>query len=104
VLPSGWGSAATLGVLGGGVLLLARFVALQRLVREPLMRLSNLRTPHLAAANVVHVLLGAAWIPMWFFLNLYLQKVLGYGVFEGGAALLPMTVAIMVLMVVVAPG
>jgi hypothetical protein len=29
--------------------------------------------------------------------------VLGYGAFEGGAALLPMTVAIMVLMVVVAP-
>jgi len=40
---------------------------------------------------------------MWFFLNLYLQHVLGYGAFEGGAALLPMTVAIMVLMVVVAP-
>jgi Na+/melibiose symporter-like transporter len=40
---------------------------------------------------------------MWFFLNLYLQQVLGYGAFEGGAALLPMTVTIMVLMVVVAP-
>jgi MFS family permease len=40
---------------------------------------------------------------MWFFLNLYLQEVLGYGAFEGGAALLPMTVAIMVLMIVVAP-
>ena len=24
---------------------------------------------------------------MWFFLNLYLQQVLGYGAFEGGAAL-----------------
>ena len=40
---------------------------------------------------------------MWFFLNLYLQQVLGYGAFEGGAALLPMTVTIMVGMVVVAP-
>jgi MFS family permease len=40
---------------------------------------------------------------MWFFLNLYLQQVLGYGAFEGGAALLPMTVTIMFLMVVVAP-
>ena len=44
-------------------------------------------------------LLGAAWIPMWFFLNLYLQQVLGYGAFESGAALLPMTVTIMLLMV-----
>jgi MFS family permease len=44
-------------------------------------------------------LLGAAWIPMWFFLNLYLQQVLGYDAFEGGLALLPMTGAIMLLMV-----
>jgi MFS family permease len=36
---------------------------------------------------------------MWFFLNLYLQQVLGYGAFEAGAALLPMTAAIMILMV-----
>ena len=68
------------------------------------MRLGILRTPNLAAANLAQVLLGAAWIPMWFFLNLYLQQVLGYGAFEGGAALLPMTAAIMLLMVVVAPG
>ena len=60
------------------------------------MRLGIFRTPNLAAANVAQFLLGAAWIPMWFFLNLYLQQVLGYGAFDGGAALLPMTVAIMV--------
>jgi len=45
------------------------------------------------------LLLGAAWIPMWFYLNLYLQQVLGFGAFASGAALLPMTIAIMVLMV-----
>jgi hypothetical protein len=49
------------------------------------------------------LLLGAAWIPTWFFLNLYLQQVLGLGAFEGGAALLPMTLTVMVLVVVVAP-
>ena len=52
-----------------------------------------------AAANVVMALFGAAWIPMWFFLNLYLQQVLGYDAFESGLALLPMTGAIMFLMV-----
>jgi MFS family permease len=40
---------------------------------------------------------------LWFFLNLYLRQVLGLGAFEGGAALLPMTATIMLLMVVVAP-
>jgi len=62
-----------------------------------------MESPNLGAANIAQLLLGAAWIPMWFFLNLYLQQVLGYGAFEGGAALLPLTVAIMVLMVFVAP-
>jgi EmrB/QacA subfamily drug resistance transporter len=99
----GWGSVETLLVIAGGLVLLAAFVAIQAGRREPLMRLAILRTPNLAAANLAQLLLGAAWIPMWFFLNLYLQEVLGYGAFEGGAALLPMTVAIMILMVVVAP-
>jgi hypothetical protein len=35
---------------------------------------------------------------MWFFLNMYLQEVLGFGAFESGLALLPMTLAIMLLM------
>jgi EmrB/QacA subfamily drug resistance transporter len=95
----GWSSIETLATLGGALVLLAAFVAFQATRREPLMPLSILRVPNLSAANLVTALLGAAWIPMWFFLNLYLQQVLGYGAFEAGAALLPMTAAIMILMV-----
>jgi hypothetical protein len=40
---------------------------------------------------------------MWFFLNLYLQQVLGLSAFPSGSALLPMTVLIMAGMVLVAP-
>jgi predicted MFS family arabinose efflux permease len=99
----GWGSAATLGAIAGGVALLGVFLAVQATRREPLMRLGILRAPNLAASNLVMLLLGAAWIPTWFFLNLYLQQVLGLGAFEGGAALLPMTLTVMVLVVLVAP-
>jgi MFS family permease len=95
----GWSSIETIAALAGGLALLGGFVALQAVRREPLMPLGIFRVPNLSAANVVTALLGAAWIPMWFFLNLYLQQVLGYGAFEAGAALLPMTAAIMVLMV-----
>lgn len=95
----GWSSIETIGALAGGLALLGGFVALQAVRREPLMPLGIFRVPNLSAANIVTALLGAAWIPMWFFLNLYLQQVLGYGAFEAGAALLPMTAAIMVLMV-----
>ncbi len=99
----GWGSPETLAVLAAGLLALVAFVAVQAVRREPLMRLGIFRAPNLAAANVSQVLLGAAWVPMWFFLNLYLQQVLGFGAFEGGAALLPMTLTIMAGMVIVAP-
>jgi MFS family permease len=99
----GWGLTATVAIGAAGFAALALCVAVQARRREPLMRLGILRSPNLAAANIAQVLLGAAWVPMWFFLNLYLQQVLGLGAFESGAALLPMTLAIMLGMVVVAP-
>ncbi len=99
----GWGAAQTWLVLGVAAALLAAFIAIQNTRREPLMRLSIFRTPNLAAANVTQFLLGAAWVPMWFFLNLYLQQVLGYSAFPSGAALLPMTTLIMVGMITLAP-
>ncbi|WIX98031.1 MFS transporter [Amycolatopsis mongoliensis] len=99
----GWGAFETLGPLVGGLVLLALFVVLQRVRQESLVRLGIFHTPNLGGANLAQFLLGAAWIPMWYFLNLYLQQVLGYGAFASGAALLPMTVLIVVLMVAVAP-
>lgn len=99
----GWGSAQTWLVLAGAVVLLGIFVGLQARLREPLIRLAIFRTPNLGAANIAQLLLGAAWIPMWFFLNLYLQQVLGYGAFPSGAALIPMTTVVMIGMVFLAP-
>ncbi|MFJ8079289.1 MFS transporter [Streptomyces sp. NPDC096205] len=95
---AGWGSAPTLLELGGAAVLLALFLVVQKTVREPLMPLGIWRVPRLGSANLAMALLGAAWIPMWYFLNLYLQQVLGYGAFASGAALLPMTGLLMVFM------
>ncbi len=100
---SGWTSGSTLLAGLGGLALLGVFVALQANLRQPLMRLGIFRAPNLAAANVAQLLLGAAWIPMFFFVNLYLQQILGLGAFASGAALLPLTVTIMIGMVAVAP-
>lgn len=99
----GWASAETWIALGIGVVLLVLFLIIQRAKREPLVRLSIFRSPNLGAANLAQVMLGAAWIPMWFFLNLYLQQVLGFTAFPAGAALLPMTTLIMVGMILLAP-
>ncbi len=100
---NGWGSARVIGFLAAAVVLLGSFIVIELSRREPLVRLSIFRTPNLGAANLAQVLLGAAWIPMWFFLNLYLQQVLGYSAFPSGAALIPMTVLIMVGMILIAP-
>ena len=95
----GWGSDDVVLSVGASAVLLAVFVAIQQYRRDPLVPGRILRIPNLVPSNLVMALLGAAWVPMWFFLNLYLQQVLGYAPFKGGAALLPMTVAIMILMV-----
>lgn len=99
----GWDAPRTWWVLAGAAVLIVAFVALQAKGRDPLLRLGIFRAPNLAAANIAQLLLGAAWIPMWFFLNLYLQQVLGYTAFPSGAALLPMTLLIMVGMILLAP-
>ena len=99
----GWASSQTWLVLAGAAASLIAFLTIQASRREPLMRLTIFRSPNLAAANLAQLLLGAAWIPMWFYLNLYLQQVLGYSAFPSGAALLPMTVLIMIGMIALAP-
>ena len=97
----GWTDAVdTCGAIGGGAGAARRCSSsLQATRRDPLMPLGIFRTKDLAAGNAVMALLGAAWVPMWFFLNLFLQQVLGYGAFAAGASLLPMTVLMMILMV-----
>jgi MFS family permease len=44
----------------------------------------------------VVVLLYAAFFPVWFFLTIYLQRIMGYGALQAGVAFLPMTLAIFV--------
>jgi len=100
---AGWISASTLVAGLVGIVLVGVFVAVQAKSDAPLVRLGIFRAPNLAAANAAQFFLGAAWIPMFFFVNLYLQQVLGLGAFASGAALLPLTVTIMVGMVTVAP-
>jgi EmrB/QacA subfamily drug resistance transporter len=96
---AGWGSLQTIGLLVLSVVLFIIFLILQKQKKEPLLPLSILRAPNLFSGNLVMALLAGAWIPLWFFLNLYLQQILNYSAFKGGLALLPMTVTIMILMV-----
>jgi EmrB/QacA subfamily drug resistance transporter len=90
----GWISAQALVPAGIAVLLLWAFIELQRRTAEPLMPLSLLRLPGLAAANVVMLVSGGGLFAIWFFLTLYMQQVLGYPPLKAGAGFLPHTFAI----------
>ncbi|SHF72363.1 MFS transporter [Chryseobacterium vrystaatense] len=96
---AGWKSMQTIGLLALSILLLVIFLIIQKQKKEPLVPLSIFKVPNLSSGNLVMALLAAAWIPLWFFLNLYLQQTLHYSAFNSGLALLPMTIAIMLLMV-----
>ena len=99
----GWLTWSTLGMLAAGIVLLLIFFLIQARSRNPLLRLGLLRAPLLGAANIAQLMLGAAWVSMWFFLNLYLQQVLGASAFAAGAALLPMTGLVVLVMIALAP-
>ena len=96
---AGWISVQTIGLLGLSLLLFIIFIIIQKQKSEPLIPLAIFKVPNLLSGNVVMALLAAAWIPLWFFLNLYLQQTLHYTAFNSRLALLPMTIAIMFLMV-----
>jgi EmrB/QacA subfamily drug resistance transporter len=93
----GWGSTRTLAIVAAGVALLALFVAIEgRLADAPLMPLRIFASRPLTAANLVVLCMGGSAFAMWYFVSLYLQKVLGYSPIRAGLAFLPMTMAIVV--------
>jgi EmrB/QacA subfamily drug resistance transporter len=92
-----WGSAATLVPLFASFVLLGIFVVVEtRVARSPLVPFRIFRSRSLSGANVSMLMLGAAIFPMWLFLSLYLQDVLGWSPLLAGLGFLPQTLAIVV--------
>ncbi|HET7044036.1 MAG TPA: DHA2 family efflux MFS transporter permease subunit [Gaiellaceae bacterium] len=82
----GWGSPATLGLLGGAVALVAAFVAVERRSPAPLLPLRIFRLRTLSAANATMAILGSVTFAQFFLLTLYLQEVLHYSAIRTGLA------------------
>jgi MFS family permease len=87
----GWTSVATLSTLGGAVVLLLAFVALESRLHTPLIRLGIFRNRNLAVADLVRGLFGVGTFGLFFLGVLYFQKVRGYSPVTTGLAYLPMT-------------
>lgn len=93
---AGWGSTETVVLLSVAVLLLAAFVAIESRAKAPLMPLGTFRLRTLSASNVVGLLIGMALFSMFFFISLYMQRVLGMDALETGLAYLPLALSIIV--------
>lgn len=92
-----WGSAYTLSFLGIAAVLLAVFAFTQlKVASAPLVPFRLFRSRSVTGANLVMLLVGAAFFSFWYFLSLFLQNVLGYSALKAGMAFLPMAVTIMI--------
>ncbi|TYB50061.1 MFS transporter [Actinomadura chibensis] len=91
----GWTSPATLTTLAAAVLLLAAFVQVERTTsREPLLRLGLFRNRSVAGANAYNLLVGAAMASAFYFMSLYLQRVLATGPALTGTMFLPFALGV----------
>jgi EmrB/QacA subfamily drug resistance transporter len=96
----GWGSAGVLAPLIAGVALLAAFLIVEgRVAKAPLVPLHVFRIERVSAANLLVAVIYSAFFPMFFFLTLYLQRVLHYSPIVTGLLFLPLGLAVFVMSV-----
>jgi EmrB/QacA subfamily drug resistance transporter len=86
-----WSSPVTVATLVIAVALLAAFVHVEQSVaREPVIRLGLLANRSVAGANAYNLLVGAAMTSAFYFVSLYLQRVLGHGPARSGIEFVPL--------------
>jgi EmrB/QacA subfamily drug resistance transporter len=92
----GWGATRTIVGLAVAGLTLVGFVANELRVANPLVPLSILRVRGVAVADATQLVAVAGFLPMFFFLTLYMQTVLHYSPIQTGLAYLPLTAGFIV--------
>ena len=94
---AGWGSTQTIGLLAGSLVLLVLFVMIERRRKDPLVPLPGVfRIRTVLGANVNAILIAASLFSMFFFVTLYMQRVLGFEPLEAGLAYLPLSAGIII--------
>ena len=86
---AGWTSPRTLGGLAGTAALLTAFFVTELTVRQPLIRLSILRSAPRARANLALVVLFGSYLSFQFVATQYYQGMLGWSALETALSFLP---------------
>ena len=93
----GWMSARIIGAFAVAAIGLVAFAALERKQRTPMLDLSLFRNRTFTGANVAMLFVGLAMFGTFFYVSLYMQKVLLYSPVEAGASFLPMTMLVILV-------
>ncbi|MDZ7917382.1 MAG: MFS transporter [Rhodococcus sp. (in: high G+C Gram-positive bacteria)] len=89
----GWSAEPAIFGIAIGVSLLIGFVVVEKWVTSsPLIPLNIFRNRAVSIGNVIMLLAGACLNPMWYFLTLSMQNILGYSPVQTGLAFLPHTI------------
>jgi len=100
----GWAAPSSLATLATGVATLAVFAVVEaRFSRSPLFPLQLLRVPAVSTGNLVMILAGACFMPMWYFLAFLMQDGLHFTPLQTGLGFLPHTLITMMVGARVAP-
>ena len=90
----GWGSGLIVASLAAGAAALALFCLVELRVSRPMLDLRLFARPAFSGTALVAFAQSFALYPMFLFLAVYLQDVLGYSPWETGVRLLPVTLAL----------
>jgi EmrB/QacA subfamily drug resistance transporter len=93
----GWTSPVILVPLVGGVLAFAAFLAYERRIAHPMLKLELFSRRNFAVGNVETLTMYAGLAILFFYLVIFLQQVAGYSALQAGFATLPVTVVMFAL-------
>jgi len=93
----GWASTFIVATLAGSAALLLGFLAIERLVRQPMLPLGLFRNPSFTGAQVAAAAISATFFAIFLYMTIYLQQVLGLSAIEAGLVYLPGTMVMFVV-------
>jgi EmrB/QacA subfamily drug resistance transporter len=93
----GWSSPAILVLLVGGGVAFLVFLAYERRVAQPMLKLELFAGRNFAVGNLETLAMYAGLAVLFFFLTIFLQQVAGYSALEAGLSVLPVTLVAFLL-------
>lgn len=93
----GWGSSTVWEFIAAGLVLLIGFVVNERRTKQPMLPLDLFKIRNVLGGNAAFLVISCTLFSMFFFMTLYVQRVLGYSPVKAGLSFLPVTFIIAIL-------